>query len=247
MPGGNDAIFVNPAAMGARRRYSLEASYLGDRRAGDPTLQYFGSSVVDSLSGPVSAGIAYTRASRAPYQGNLFHLAVSGPIAERLFLGVTGKYYSLAPGLGLADPKVSAATLDAGLFWEPASFVAIGAAGYDLVSIGNERAAPRQVAAGLSVGSDQSVRLSGEWRGDFDRAARTTSRWSVGAEVLLGNLVPLRAGWVKDETLRADWWSVGLGLITGSGVGFDAAYRQGIQDPNARTFAVAIKYFFLEP
>jgi hypothetical protein len=68
----------------------------------------------------------------------------------------------------------------------------------------------------------------------------------VGAEALLGELVPVRAGWMKDETLGGSWWSVGAGLVTRSGVALDIAYRQSIDDPSARTIAAALKLFLFQ-
>jgi hypothetical protein len=243
MPGGNDALWVNPAALAARRRYSVDATYFGDRRGADQVGNVYGGSVVDSLSGPVAAGFGYEKVLKGPDEGNLFQVGVGGPIADKLYLGLTGKYDALHPGT-VPGKNTSAATLDVGAFWEPTSFLGIGAAGYNLVSIANPRVAPRMVAAGLSVGSDQGIRFSGEWRGDLDRAPKTTNRWALGAEALLGDLVPIRAGWVKDETLGESWWSAGIGVVVSSGAGIDAAYRQGIGDPSARTFAVSLKYFF---
>ena len=64
--------------------------------------------------------------------------------------------------------------------------------------------------------------------------------------MLLGRLVPLRAGWMKDETLDTQWWSVGAGLVTRSGVALDVGYRQSIEDPSARTIAATLKLFLMQ-
>ena len=42
----------------------------------------------------------------------LLHVALAGPLAEKLYLGVSGKWLSLD-----ANDEVKAATVDAGLFW----------------------------------------------------------------------------------------------------------------------------------
>jgi hypothetical protein len=159
-------------------------------------------------------------------------------VAERFWLGVGGKYYSLH-----GQPNVSAATMDAGLLWQVAELVSIGVAGYNLVPIGNEAVAPAGAGAGFAVGTDRSFQVTGDWRADFDRRGKQANRWAAGAEALLGNLVPLRAGWMKDEVLGTTWWSAGAGLVTGSGVALDVGYRQSFDDPSARTFAASIKLF----
>ena len=87
--------------------------------------------------------------------------------------------------------------------------MSIGAAGYSLVPISNSVVAPMGVGAGVTLGNDRVFQLTAEWRADLDRAEETTNRYGVGAEVMLGNLVPLRAGWAKDETLDTSWWSLG--------------------------------------
>jgi hypothetical protein len=64
--------------------------------------------------------------------------------------------------------------------------------------------------------------------------------------VLLGRLVPLRAGWMKDETLDTRWWSIGAGLVTRNGVALDVGYRQSLDDPSARTIGASLKVFLLQ-
>jgi hypothetical protein len=237
----NEGIYLNPAAAGARRRYSVEALLLVDRRGADTSAEFVGGSVVDSLSGPVVGGLSYLRAQRGVYEGNMWHLMVGGPIAQDLHLGVAGKY------LSVKGPKnVSAATADAGLFWQVTDIFSIGAAGYNLVAIANEVAAPRGAGAGIGLGNDRSFQVTGDWRGDFDRAGKTTNRYGAGVEVLLGNLIPVRAGWSRDETLATRWWSAGVGLVTQTGIALDVGYRQSLDDPSSRTIAATLKLFLFQ-
>jgi hypothetical protein len=102
------------------------------------------------------------------------------------------------------------------------------------------------VGAGVGIGSDRSFQLTADWRADFDRAGKTTNRYGAGVEVLLGQLVPLRAGWSKDEMLGTKWWSVGAGLVTQTGVALDVGYRQSLDDPSARTVAATLKLFLFQ-
>ncbi len=238
---GNEGIFLNVAAIGARKRYSVEAGVLVDRRGADTDGQYYGASVVDSITSPVTGGASYVRAQKGPYTGNLWDLVLAGPVIGNLYLGAAGKYLSMS-----GPQKVSAATVDAGLFWQVADLVSVGAAGYNLVPISNSEVAPLGVGAGLGLGSDRAFQVTGDWRADFDRAGKTTNRYAVGAEVLLGNLIPLRAGWMRDETLGGRWWSVGAGLVAQSGVALDIGYRQSLDDTSARTIAATLKLFLFQ-
>ncbi len=238
---GNEGIFLNPAAIGARRRYSVETSVLVDRRGSDTAGQFYGGSVVDSLTGPVAGGVSYVRAQKGLYTGNVWHLALAGPVLGNLYLGAAAKYVSAA-----GPAKISAATADAGLFWQVADLVSVGAAGYNLVPISNDAVAPLGAGAGIGIGNDRAFQITGDWRADFDRGGKTTNRYGVGAEVLLGRLVPLRAGWMRDETLGGRWWSIGAGLVTQAGVQLDVGYRQSIDDASARTIAATLKLFLFQ-
>lgn len=238
---GNDGLFVNPASLAARRRYSVETGVFVDRRGAENVAQLYGGSVVDSLSSPVTAGVSYLRARDGLYTGNVVHGALAGPIARNLYVGATLKWLSLR-----ATERVSAASADAGLFWQVGDWVSVGAAGYNLVPIANEEVAPMGFGAGLTLGNDRVFQVTADWRADLERRERTTNRYAVGAELLLGRLVPLRAGFVRDETVGTDWWSVGAGLVTGSGVALDVGYRQAVGAPNARTIAASIKLFLFD-
>jgi hypothetical protein len=245
---GNEGIYVNPAAMASRKRYSVELGGFVDRRGADSTARFYGASVLDSMtSEAVAAAISFVRSDEGPYQGNAWNGAVGGRIAQGLYLGLGGKYLSLK-----GPENLSAATVDVGMFWQVADSLSIGAAGYNLVDIGNPLVAPMGVGAGIRFGSDRSFQLTGDWRADFDRvttssgAPKTTNRWAVGAEVLLGQLIPVRAGWMRDETLGGSWWSAGAGIITRGGVAFDVGYRQSLDDQSARMIAGSLKVFLFQ-
>jgi hypothetical protein len=239
---GNDGIYLNPGALAARKRYSIEASLLVDRRGADTTDRFIGGSIADSLSAPVTAAVAYARVQEGAYEGNVWNLAFAGPIHDKLFLGVSGKWIS-AKGLD----NVSAATGDAGLFFQVSDWVSIGAAGYNLVPIGNEEVAPRGAGAGIALGNDRTVQVTADWRTDFDRVpGKSTNRYAAGAEVLLGRLVPVRAGWMRDEVLDTSWWSAGVGFVTQGGVAVDIGYRQSFDDSSARTIAASLKLFLFQ-
>jgi hypothetical protein len=238
---GNDAIYVNPAALAARRRYSAEAQSWFERRGAETTEQVWTASVADSLSSSVAAAAAFGRATEGIETGSLYHLALAGPIADGIFFGVAGKYFDLT-----GARSVSAATVDVGLLWQVADYVSLGVAGYNLAPTSQEVELPRGVGAGIGVGSDRSFQGTFDWHADLDRRGGTTNRYSFGAEVLLGDVAPLRASYVIDETLDTKWWSIGAGLVSGNGGGVDVAYRQSVDDPNARVIAVAVKLQFAQ-
>lgn len=237
---GNDGIFTNAASLAARRRYSLESSWLLDRVGADTAIQALTASAVDSETGAVTGGIAYTRVFSGPWTGNLFHVPIAFPVASSFFLGVTGKYQSLS---GPANDEMRAGNVDASAFWQPSSLVGVGVSGYNLLDAGHRQIQPRAYGAGVSLGDDRRFHLAADWRGDEQRRGKLTNLYAVGGELLLGDAVPLRAGFTRDETRSASFWSAGLGIVTSGGFGLDVSYRQRFEDPQERTIAVAIKMF----
>lgn len=243
--GGNDAMFTNAAALAARRRYSVETQWMIDRAAGGTAFQGFGGSVVDSTTTSVTGGFAYTRVPSGDWQGNLYDVALAFPLADTLFFGATGKYGALN---GPSSQHMSAADVDVGAYWQASRLISLGAAGYNLVNAGHKRVLPRGFGAGLAVGDERRFQIAADWRADFDRApgGKTTNLYAIGAEVLLVDMLPLRGGYLRDETRHASYWSAGLGVVTSSGVGVDASFRQGIERSDDRTFAVALKLFLFQ-
>ena len=61
--------------------------------------------------------------------------------------------------------------------------------------------------------------------------------------MLLADVAPIRAGYLKDETRHASFWSAGAGFVSSAGVGIDLAYRQCIERSDERVFAVGLKFF----
>jgi hypothetical protein len=256
---GNEGLYVNPGAIASRKRYEIDGGAFFDRRGADTVGQVFGGSIVDSESSPMTAGVSYLRVQKGPYEGNLVHFALAGPLTEGFYLGVLGKYLSLtgqtvggtpvlgtpaSPASPITLPNVSAVTADAGIFWQVAHLVSLGVAGYNLVPVGNKIVAPLGMGAGVAVGSDRSFQVTGDWRTDFDApAGRNANRWAAGAEALLFDMVPVRAGWMKDGPLDTSWWSAGVGLVTPTGVALDVGYRQSMDDPKARVIAATLKLF----
>lgn len=238
---GNEGIFVNPAGLAARKRYAVEGSFFSARRGSETVDQLAGASVVDSSTGSTAAGIAYERAMKGADTGNVFHLALAFPIAERFYAGATGKLLQLS-----GAEKAKAVTADAGIFWQVTEYVSIGGVGYNLVSIHHPGLAPRAVGAGIAIGTDRLFQLTADWKGELERRdgqSGTKNRYAIGAELLLASTVPLRGGFIVDEVLDTRWWTAGIGLVSGNGVAIDLGYRQSTTDPTARELGASLRIF----
>lgn len=240
VPGGNDGMFANAAALAARRRYSIEGQFFQEDLADGGRWQWFQVSVVDSQTSAATGGLAYTRVLSGPAIGNLYHLALAGPVGGGLYLGATGKYLDVHTGSGRT---LAAPTADVGLYWQVSQLVGLGVAGYNLFTTGSEIQAPRAMGAGISVGDERRFHLLADWRRDFERTGKGTDAWMAGAEVLLADMVPVRAGFLRDGTRGGSFWSAGAGIVSSGGVALDAAWRQSVQAPRDRSLGVALKIF----
>jgi hypothetical protein len=243
---GNDGVFTNPASVAARRRYSAETIFATDRRGAATSGQVLVGSIVDSLSSSVAASFVYARPLKGDQSGNYFLGGLAGPVADKLYLGAQVRYLAIKQATATGTDKVDLVTADAGLFWEVADGASVGFSGFNLIPTGHGSVMPRNIGAGFSIGSDTFAKLVADWRADLDRGPKTTNRYAVGTEVLLGRMVPVRAGFLRDETLGTNWWTAGVGLVTTGGVGLDLGYRQSTKTPDARVFAASLRMQFLE-
>jgi hypothetical protein len=239
MPAGNEGMFVNPASIAARRRYSLELQYVFDAAGPFRDAHMAGISVVDSQLSPVAAGLAVTRLAAGESRGWAVHFATASPLSPGVFLGVGGKYLSID-----AAENASGFATDAGLFWEVTPTFALGAVGYNLVGIGSAEQTPRGAGAGFSIGKDNGLRVAVDWRADFQRhGGDLTHAFAGGAEMLVARRFPLRAGFLADQTREGRFWSVGAGVVSDSGVAIDLGFHQDVKEPEHRAFAVGLKWF----
>lgn len=245
---GSEALFSNPAALAARKRYVVDTFYLTDRRpdlSGTAARQdFFGGAAADSATTALAAGFGYARAMKGVETGTLLRLGLATQIARGLTVGVQGNYFDLKGAEAIADNI----NLDAGLFLQVSPKVSVGAAGYNLLDSDHRQFLPRGWAAGFAAGSDTSLQIVGEWQLDLDRvrnadgSAKKTNRYAVGLEYLFANAVPVRGGYQIDETADTSWFSLGAGYVTPK-FALDLAFRQSTTDPSARTYALAIRVF----
>lgn len=235
---GTDAIWLNPGIIAARRRYAAELQWQLDQHSTAGNASFYGVSVVDAETSSVAGGFAYTKVDVPGATGNRWDLALAGTVTKGLSVGVTGEYLIL-----YGPEEVNALNLHAGLLWELAEIVTVGLAGTNLLPTGHPDLTPTGAAVGVSVGNDRLFHVAGDWVMQWDASWKKRNTWSVGAEVLLGDLIPLRAGLTRDEWRGGQWWSAGAGVVTSSGVAVDLAYRQAIRGNDNRVFAAGLKIF----
>lgn len=222
------AMFSNPANMVSSRVYHVGAlaSIWPEAKR-----QTFGAAIVDSstsstrLAGGVAALWTVQDHNGVDRLASDLRLSLALPFSEQFRAGVTGRYLSLrqngdgplGPSLasgGLHDQSiVRGLAFDVGATLQPSkSNLALSVVGTGLNGGGNGFQ-PSAVGGGIGWGS-QSFTIEGDASADFNTWDRTTTRYMLGAELLLAEAYPIRAGYRYDTGLSAHAASVGVGYIS---------------------------------
>lgn len=237
---GNESIFLNPAALGATRRYAVQLDYAhltgGDvGGAGDGLVL----SVVDSVSNPsFPTGLAFRYLSVGEgadeTKGNTKDFALGFPLSQGILIGTHVTHLSYTSN----GREFSQFTGDLGLVLLLAP-LSLSFVGFNLIQVDSPELA-RGLATGVSLTDELSYRLTGEVRWEWTGAAPVQS-YTVGAEYLLGEAFPIRAGYEWDKVRQAEYWSVGSGFVSQT-FGFDVSYRHD-RATEQSVWAFALKVF----
>jgi hypothetical protein len=160
-------------------------------------------------------------------------VALAVPLADSLMIGVASRYL-LMRGARLAN----AITGDAGILVRPSDFLSIGVSAHNLIGTGNPELTRYYSAhAGVFAGL---LTVAADVRADFETNHQTTFTYSGGMEFVLGQNIPLRAGYTWDGFTRSSQLGLGIGVLTGGG-GFDLAYRHDFGGEKGRLIALTFK------
>ena len=227
---GNDALAVNPAGLSQVRRYHFEIDGLYDSKF---PAQAILASLVDSASAPVATGLLWSRwASGQPSgRGEGWHLGLgySGVITPGVLIGGETKYLRYHTPDGLVQKWAQ----DVGLLARKGNFSWATV----LQNISTEKIPlfPLTATGALAWGTDTDWRLALDYRADLSDSSNVKSRFSLGAETLLGDSLALRAGGTWDTTARQWWLSAGIGILTEKG-GLQIVWRRRVEGPYDQFF-----------
>ncbi len=217
----NDTLFVNPAGMSLFPRYELSAFWRRDTGA-DGNL--WSLSVVDSKSGRVAGGMAYTYEyyghGGKTRVGSRLDIASSYPLASFLLFGVTVRYLNVAT----ADGPLNRVTGDTGFLVVPTSWLYIGITAHNVISPANQgQTAPRTFGGGVGLALFQrSLTLAFDYQQSTELPGNPSS-YNLGLEYFFGGAFIVRAGYVFDGFAHNRRWSAGLGYVNPQ-FGLDFAY-----------------------
>jgi hypothetical protein len=252
------AVYLNPAGMVSTRVYHLEGVA---QLTPEAARQVYGGAIVDSVTGRLAGGLAISGGAIDPngLDRSLLdaRMALAYPLGNSLALGAGARYLKVTQdGLGplgeskvsggLQDPEggrfpfVDTFSFDAGLLVRLGDALRLGASGQNL-SYPGHALLPTTLGGGLGYGgSDLSVEVDA--LADFNSYDETTARFMIGGEYLLGDHIPLRAGYRYDAGGSLHALSAGLGYI-GTEFGIEGGVRRTFGEDATTTIVLQLGYF----
>ncbi|MBI2890955.1 MAG: hypothetical protein HYY13_09255 [Nitrospirae bacterium] len=191
----NGAVFFNPAGMSQWERYATAFTF---NMTPDREREFVGS-IVDTITQPVGAGVAYVRhyeldeSDRPGRDLHRGHLALSYLVYEGVSIGAAAKYLRMKDDKqdDLVKDGVGA---DAGVLYSPFEWGSVGFAGYNLVEIpGILPEGRREIAAGAALRGSSYVLATGQVR---ERPPdNTISEWSAALQATAFDIFDFRGGY----------------------------------------------------
>ena len=244
-PVGASALLYNPAGMARAQLYQASVGYY---RGAATEQNALGAAVVDSKTQPNFAmGVAYAyhfTDGEAPQaiDGHDARLGFATPIMpQKLFLGATMRYAHINRANA---PDFEAFTLDAGLLFSPTQTIHIGATAQNLVPT-DDVAAPRRVGGGIGITAG-IMALDVDVVADLDTADEAKAVVNAGLELLLGELLPLRGGYVYNAATERNEVAFGLGFVDNrpsGGMQVNLSSRLDVDDPSIYVLSVGVSAF----
>jgi hypothetical protein len=262
---GTTGLFLNPAALAEARLYHLQALAQGTPETGR---QVYGGSIVDSTTSRIAGGFSILGGFMDPSGIDRsfldMRLGLSIPFSERFYLGLGGRYLKVTQsGLGplglssvsggLMDPgatkeagkppgrlaMLNTLTWDAGIVIRPTDSLFIAAVGQNLTWT-KTSLLPLTVGGGIGYGAE-GFSIEADGLADMWSWGKPTARFGLGAEYVLVNVVPLRAGYKFDQGAKLHTVSLGSGYV-GPVFSAEATVKRTISNPGETMLVFSVAY-----
>ena len=236
---GNDSLFLNPAGMSLFPRYVVEGFW---RRHTGRNETLFSVSLVDSATGPVAGGFAYTYdyagSGGSVRSGSRVDVATSYALSERLLVGSTMRYLQYST----EDGSVRRLTGDTGVLVRLGDGFNFGLVAHNVLNATDRGGvAPRSFGAGVGAVLIQNFVLGFDYRIDPEADDRPAS-YSIGAEYFFLGHFALRGGWIRDDRLDDRRFSIG-GTYVEEAYGLDVSYGRSLVGAEGYEIAVGLRLF----
>ena len=140
--GLNETLYENPAAISFTKSYTVDGSFINNAM---DRATIFNVSAVDSRTGNVAGGFAYSRINeKSKWTHNLFYLSLAERYWKNIGIGVGGRMVRSKMG----DEKSSFYDFDLGLLFAASRFLAVGLTWKNMRGA-NQEFSPQEVTLGF--------------------------------------------------------------------------------------------------
>ena len=223
---GTSGLYQNPAGIASAMLYTIEGAYTYTDQG-----NILSAAVVDSKTNPsVSAGFGlgyyFTHGDEAITALDL-RVPLAFPIVpQRASLGVAARYLSVTND---GIETLSGFTFDAGILFRITDQVQLGVAAKNLIDQCEIEAqcrglAPRMVGGGVAFTGVQDLANVGDLDFDLNSRDSPTLGFSLGAEYLVQQMLPIRLGFARSGVREENVLTAGTGWRSTS-AGVDLSYQ----------------------
>jgi opacity protein-like surface antigen len=254
---GTTAMFLNPANLAETQAYHIEGVV---QLLPEAARQAYGAVIMDSITNKLAGGVSVVGSFADPDGLDRTTLDVrvglAYPLTDRFLVGITGRYVratQLGAGpLGASkisgglvngegrDPFVSVPTFDAGITVKVTEGLAISALGQNL-TYPNNGVLPTTIGGGLAY-SGSGFTIEADGIADLNSWGKPTARAMAGAEYVIAERFPIRAGYRYDQGADQHAISLGLGYITRE-FSVEASVRRAVDERGPTTVVLSLAYF----
>lgn len=254
---GTTALFLNPANLVETQAYHIEGIA---QLTPEAARQSYGGVIMDSITNKLAGGVSVVGSFVDPDGLDRTSLDIrvglAYPLTDRFLIGLAGRYMR-ATQLGVGpfgdskisgglvegegrSPFVSIPTFDAGFTIKATEGLAISGVGQNLTFL-NNGVLPTTVGGGIAF-SAGGFTIEGDGIADLHSWGKPTARAMAGAEYIIGERFPIRAGYRYDQGAAQHQVSLGFGYITRE-FSVEAAVRRAIDERGPTTVVISLAYF----
>lgn len=254
---GTAAMFLNPANLAETPAYHIEGVV---QLTPEAARQAYGGVIMDSITNKLAGGVSVVGSFVDPEhidrQTLDVRVGLAYPISDRFLIGLAGRYVratQLGTGPfggskfsgGLIDgegrfPFVSTATFDAGITIKVTEGLAISALGTNL-TYPNNGVLPTTIGGGIGF-SASGFTIEADGVADLNSWGTPTARAMAGAEYVIAERFPIRAGYRWDQGPDQHALSLGFGYVTRE-FSVEASIRRALDDRGPTTVVLGLAYF----
>lgn len=247
----NDALIMNPAGMAGTARFAGNIQYTYNNFYG---LSRYHISVMDSKTGPVAGGLAYTydRGNRNDRRVNLhrIYLGMGYSFNRYLTIGTTNRYVN-----GYFDSKpgerndVSEYSTDLGIYSNIGFGLSAGLTYHNLIHTKGAKITTPGIGIGLAYQLG-AFAMVGDLLVDLRDTHHARLNYNAGAEYFLYSRVPLRIGYKNQPYITGsgryasdNQLTAGIGYVDTNG-SIDITYAQSFNRIDSWDLTGSLQFFF---